>query len=149
MPSRSRPILPIAESGFCNKWGEEQAVFCQHIVFLGLALNSSQHVFRETSFRVCLALLRLSRTVRLGLCLRLFRLMASAILVVQLGHLYEGLSGLDGNAQSGPGASRHASGELAMPVVNSIVPGTGGPHAGHPVQEGVRSHQLYSLARPW
>lgn len=48
--------------------------------FLGLALNFSDE--QVVNFETCLALFHLGRTVRHSLCLRLLRLMASAIFVV-------------------------------------------------------------------
>ncbi|XP_029973330.1 uncharacterized protein LOC115407110 [Salarias fasciatus] len=65
----------------------------QKIIFLGLSLDSVSFTARLSAarvnvFRACLSRFTLRNLVPFRLCLRLLGLMASAILVVRLGHLY-------------------------------------------------------------
>ena len=65
----------------------------QSVIFLGLSLDSVSFTARLSAeriktFRACLTLFHLRRSVQFSLCLRLLGLMASAILVVRLGRLH-------------------------------------------------------------
>ncbi|XP_038146283.1 uncharacterized protein LOC119786801 [Cyprinodon tularosa] len=83
----------LMDLGFVINMEKSHLSPTQEICFLGLSLRSVLFTARlseerVTAFRACLAQFRLHRSVQFRLCLRLLGLMASAILVIGLGHLH-------------------------------------------------------------
>lgn len=83
----------LRDLGFVIKGEKSRFSPTQDMVSLGPALDSVSFTLRlsvewEGSFRACLTLFQLDRTVPFSLCLELLGLMASTILVVWLGCLH-------------------------------------------------------------
>ena len=86
-------IRHLFDLGFVINVEKSMLSPAQGIIFLGLSLDSVTFTARLSAervktFRACLRLFHPGKSVHFRLCLRLFGLMASAILVVHLGHLH-------------------------------------------------------------
>lgn len=98
-------IQHLFDPGFVINGEKSMLSPAQEIIFLGLFLDSRAFTARLSAdrvkaFRARFALFQPSKSVQFRLCLRLLRVMASAILIVHLGRLQR-VTALGGLMQTG------------------------------------------------